>query len=60
MALLLLGLGSGLQGEIELDFGKAPFYAVASGTLLVVEEVDLRDQLVAGGVGEVVVQVLLT
>ena len=59
VTLLLLGLGRGLQGEVELDFGKPTAHAVGRGTLLVVAEGNLGDQFVTSGVGEVIVQVLV-
>ena len=59
MALLGLRFGGGLQGEIELDFREAPLHAMGFGALGIVEKVDPGDQLIAGGVGEVVVQVFV-
>ena len=60
LALLLLRLGRGLQGEIEFDFGKPAADAMLCGALLVIAETDFGDQLVTGGVGKIVMQVLIT
>ena len=60
LALLLLRLGRGLQGEIEFDFGKPATHPMLCGALLVIAETDFGDQLVTGGVGKIVMQVLIT
>lgn len=54
------GLFGGLEFEVEVDFGVAAgVQATGAGGAGVVAEVDVGDEFVAGGVGEVVVQVFV-
>src|SRR3990167_1884341 len=58
----LFGLGGRglLQLEVELQFGEAAaLHATVTGGCGVLDELDVADQAIAGGVGEVVPQVLL-
>lgn len=59
MALLFFRLGRRLQREVELDFRKPTADTVGRCTRLVITEGDFGDQLVTGGVGEIVMQVLI-
>ncbi len=60
MPLLLLRLRRGLQGEVEVDFGKPPADAVrrcrAGSSLKLISAISY----IAGRVGKVIVQVLVT
>src|SRR5471030_2191377 len=58
-ALLLHWLGCGLQGEVEFDFGETTTDTVFGGPGLIITEMNLGNQLIAGGVGEIVMQVFV-